>query len=100
MDGRQADTYPHETVQKVIREGKAWISVYSVQKNKENSKAENKNEFTAVEEQIISLPAGSGPRHICFDDSYSHGFVINELRGSITIIKHSAEKSRSITVFR
>ena len=27
-----ADSYPHETVQKVIREGKAWISVYSVQK--------------------------------------------------------------------
>lgn len=26
------DTYPHETVQKVIRDGKAWISVYSVQK--------------------------------------------------------------------
>jgi 6-phosphogluconolactonase len=66
--------------------------VYSVQKNKENSKAENKNEFTAVEEQIISLPAGSGPRHICFDKNYAYGFIINELNGSITIIKHSAEK--------
>ena len=65
---------------------------YSVQKNKENSKAENKNEFTAVEEQIISLPAGSGPRHICFDENYAYGFIINELTGSITIIKHSAEK--------
>ncbi|MEY3188521.1 MAG: Lactonase, 7-bladed beta-propeller, partial [Bacteroidota bacterium] len=54
--------------------------------------AENKNEFTAVEEQIISLPAGSGPRHICFDKNYAYGFIINELNGSITIIKHSAEK--------
>ena len=68
------------------------VKVYSVQKNKENSKAENKNEFTAVEEQIISLPAGSGPRHICFDENYAYGFIINELNGSITIIKHSAEK--------
>jgi 6-phosphogluconolactonase len=66
--------------------------VYSVQKNKENSKAENKNEFTAVEEQIISLPAGSGPRHICFDKNYAYGFIINELNGSITIIKYNAEK--------
>jgi len=68
------------------------VKVYSVQKNKENSKAENKNEFTAVEEQIISLPAGSGPRHICFDKNYAYGFVINELTGSVTIIKHNAEK--------
>ena len=68
------------------------VKVYSVQKNKENSKAENKNEFTAVEEQIISLPAGSGPRHICFDKNYAYGFIINELTGSIIIIKHSAEK--------
>ena len=68
------------------------VKVYSVHKNKENSKAENKNEFTAVEEQIISLPAGSGPRHICFDKNYAYGFIINELNGSITIIKHSAEK--------
>ncbi|MEY3120806.1 MAG: hypothetical protein RL548_1163 [Bacteroidota bacterium] len=68
------------------------VKVYSVQKNKENSKAENKNEFTAVEEQIISLPAGSGPRHICFDENYAYGFIINELNGSITIIKHNAEK--------
>lgn len=70
------------------------VKVYSVQTNQrvDNNKTENKIEFDAVEEQVISLPAGSGPRHICFDDSYSHGFVINELRGSITIIKHSAEK--------
>jgi len=68
------------------------VKVYSVQKNKENGNTENKNEFNAVEQQIISLPAGSGPRHICFDDSYSYGFIIGELRGSITIIKHSAEK--------
>ena len=68
------------------------VKVYSVQKNKENSKAENKNEFTAVEEQIISLPAGSGPRHICFDENYAYSFIINELTGSIIIIKHSAEK--------
>ena len=68
------------------------VKVYSVQKNKENSKAENKNEFTAVEEQIILLPAGSGPRHICFDENYAYGFIINELNGSITIIKHNAKK--------
>ena len=60
------------------------VKVYSLQKNNDS--------FNAIEQQIITLPAGSGPRHICFDDSYSHGFVINELRGSVTIIKHSAEK--------
>jgi len=60
------------------------VKVYSLQKNNDS--------FNAIEQQIIALPAGSGPRHICFDDSYSHGFVINELRGSITIIKHNAEK--------
>jgi 6-phosphogluconolactonase len=45
-----------------------------------------------VEEQVILLPAGSGPRHIFFDENYAYGFIINELTGSITIIKHSAEK--------
>ena len=60
------------------------VKVYSVQKNN--------NSFNAIEEQIISLPAGSGPRHICFDENYAYGFIINELRGSVTIIKHSAEK--------
>ena len=68
------------------------VKVYSIQKSKESSKTENKNEFNAVEEQVILLPAGSGPRHICFDENYAHGFIINELAGSITIIKHSAEK--------
>ena len=60
------------------------VKVYSLQKNNDS--------FNAIEQQIITLPAGSGPRHICFDDNYAYGFVINELRGSITIIKHSAEK--------
>jgi 6-phosphogluconolactonase len=60
------------------------VKVYSLQKNNDS--------FNAIEQQIIALPAGSGPRHICFDDSYSHGFIINELTGSVTIIKHSAEK--------
>ena len=71
------------------------VKVYSVQTNQrvDNNKTENKIEFDAVEEQVISLPAGSGPRHICFDDSYSYGFIINELRGSITIIKYSVEKN-------
>jgi 6-phosphogluconolactonase len=69
------------------------VKVYSVQKNKENSNTENKNEFNAVEEQVILLPAGSGPRHICFDENYYYGFIINELTGSVTIIKHSAEKN-------
>ena len=68
------------------------VKVYSVQKNKENGNTENKNEFKAVEEQVIALPGGSGPRHICFDENYSYGFIINELTGSVTIIKHSAEK--------
>lgn len=52
----------------------------------------NNDSFNAIEQQIIILPAGSGPRHICFDDNYSYGFIINELTGSITIIKYSAEK--------
>ena len=60
------------------------VIVYSVQINN--------GSFNAIEKQIISLPAGSGPRHICFDDNYSYGFIINELTGSVTIIKHSAEK--------
>jgi len=61
------------------------VKVYSVHKNN--------NSFNAIEKQIISLPAGSGPRHICFDENYSYGFIINELTGSITILKHSAEKN-------
>jgi len=52
----------------------------------------NNGSFNAIEEQIISLPAGSGPRHICFDENYAYGFVINELTGSVTIIKYNAEK--------
>jgi 6-phosphogluconolactonase len=61
------------------------VIVFSVQINNDS--------FNAIEQQIITLPAGSGPRHICFDDNYSYGFIINELTGSITIIKHSAEKN-------
>jgi len=60
------------------------VKVYSVHKNNAN--------FNVSEQQIITLPAGSGPRHICFDENYAYGFIINELNGSITIIKHSAEK--------
>ena len=52
----------------------------------------NNDSFNAIEQQIIILPAGSGPRHICFDENYSYGFIINELTGSVTIIKYSAEK--------
>ena len=71
------------------------VKVYSVQKtieDKTNNKTKNNIGFDVVEQQIISLPAGSGPRHICFDESYAYGFIINELTGSVTIIKHSAEK--------
>ncbi|TRZ81644.1 MAG: lactonase family protein [Sediminibacterium sp.] len=69
------------------------VKVYSVQKNNSiDNKTANNIEFEVVEEQIILLPAGSGPRHLCFDDNYSYGFIINELTGAITIIKHSAEK--------
>ena len=60
------------------------VKVYSLQKNNDS--------FNAIEQQIITLPAGSGPRHICFDENYAYGFIINELTGSVTIIKHSAEK--------
>ena len=60
------------------------VIVYSIQINNDS--------FNAIEDQIISIPAGSGPRHICFDDNYFYGFIINELTGSVTIIKHSAEK--------
>jgi 6-phosphogluconolactonase len=68
--------------------------VYSIQKNHsiDNNKTDNKIEFKAVEEQVILLPAGSGPRHLCFDENYGYGFIINELMGSVTIIKYSAEK--------
>ncbi len=71
------------------------VKVYSIQKyidHKTNNNIHNKSGFDAVEEQIIRLPAGSGPRHICFDENYAHGFIINELTGSVTIIKHSTEK--------
>ena len=69
------------------------VKVYSIQKkNNIDNKTENNIEFEVVEEQVILLPAGSGPRHICFDENYAYGFIINELTGSITIIKHSAEK--------
>jgi 6-phosphogluconolactonase len=70
------------------------VKVYSIQKNHNiDNKTENNIEFEFEEEQIILLPAGSGPRHICFDENYAHGFIINELDGSITIINHSAEKN-------
>ena len=72
------------------------VKVYSVQKtidHKTNNKTEKNIGFDVVEQQIISLPAGSGPRHICFDENYYYGFIINELTGSVTIIKHSAEKN-------
>jgi 6-phosphogluconolactonase len=52
----------------------------------------NNGSYNAIEQQIITLPAGSGPRHICFDENYYYGFIINELTGSVTIIKYSAEK--------
>ena len=69
------------------------VKVYSIQKkNNIDNKTENNIEFEVVEEQVILLPAGSGPRHICFGENYAYGFIINELTGSITIIKHSAEK--------
>lgn len=72
------------------------VIVYGVQKtidHKTNNKTENNIGFEAVEEQIITLPAGSGPRHICFDENYAYGFIINELTGSVTIIKHIIEKN-------
>ena len=69
------------------------VKVCSIQKkNNIDNKTENNIEFEVVEEQVILLPAGSGPRHICFDENYAYGFIINELTGSITIIKHSTEK--------
>jgi len=52
----------------------------------------NNDSYNAIEQQIIILPAGSGPRHIYFDENYAYGFIINELTGSVTIIKHSSEK--------
>ena len=61
------------------------VKVYSLQKNNDS--------FNAIEQQIITLPAGSGPRHICFDDNYDYGFIINELTGSVIIIKHSVNKN-------
>ena len=61
------------------------VKVYSLQKNNDS--------FNAIEQQIIILPAGSGPRHLCFDENYAYGFIINELTGSVTIIKHSAKKN-------
>ena len=72
------------------------VIVYGVQKtidHKTNNKTENNIGFEAVEEQIITLPAASGPRHIYFDENYAYGFIINELTGSVTIIKHSIEKN-------
>ena len=61
------------------------VKVYSLQKNNDS--------FNAIEEQIIILPAGSGPRHLFFDENYAYGFIINELTGSVIIIKHSANKN-------
>ena len=61
------------------------VKVYSLQKNNDS--------FNAIEQQIIILPAGSGPRHLFFDENYAYGFIINELTGSVIIIKHSANKN-------
>ena len=56
------------------------IRVYTIQKNNEIIKV--------TENQIIHIPAGSGPRHLCFDSNYRYGFNVNELTGSVTFIKH------------
>lgn len=60
------------------------IRVYTIKKNNEIIKV--------TENQIIQIPAGSGPRHICFDSNYHYGFIVNELTGSVTFIKHSNDR--------
>ena len=57
------------------------VNVYHTSKNEEG--------FNIKEIQSISLPPGSGPRHICFDETHTYGFIINELSGSVTFIKHN-----------
>ncbi len=61
------------------------IIVYSIQKNNTG--------FDAIKNQTIQLPLGSGPRHICFDEKGSFGFIINELTGSVTIIQYCIDDS-------
>jgi len=38
--------------------------------------------------QSVSLPPGSGPRHIAFHPDSKHAFVLNELTGTITIMRY------------
>jgi 6-phosphogluconolactonase len=39
--------------------------------------------------QSVSLPPGSGPRHFAFHPGMEHAFVLNELTGTITLMRYS-----------
>ena len=60
------------------------VVVYSIQNNK--------GKIEATEIQIMHTPAGSGPRHICFDRNQHFGFILNELNGTICLIIHEQDQ--------
>jgi 6-phosphogluconolactonase len=38
----------------------------------------------------VDLPPGSGPRHIAFDKTGKHVYVVNETRGTVTVFSYNA----------
>lgn len=41
--------------------------------------------------RVIDMPAGAGPRHIEFNATGSHAYVINEIGGSVTLLDYNAD---------
>lgn len=51
-----------------------------------------KGTFTPNDPPAGDLAPGSGPRHLAFHPSGGYAYVINELKNTITVFKHDAEK--------
>ncbi len=47
-------------------------------------------EFEIKLKQVVSLPPGSGPRHIAVHAETKHAYVLNELMGNITVMAYDS----------
>ena len=55
--------------------------------------------FGAKLKQTVSLPPGSGPRHIAVHPDTKHLFVLNELTGTVTIMLYSSGHLESLSTY-
>ena len=55
--------------------------------------------FEAKLKQTVSLPPGSGPRHIAAHPDTKHLFVLNELTGTVTIMLYSIEHLELLSTY-